>query len=313
LSEGPLISVFGPTGSGKTAVAIELAGLLRDRGEDPVAVNCDSIQVYRGLEVLSGAADALGQDQLEHRLISFVPVEQEFSAARYATLARAEIDGLIDQGKRPILVGGTGLYLRGALSSLEFRPPVAPEVRAEVEREIGTRGPAALHAELSERARRAIDPNDRSRVTRATELLRSGQEPAADHEGGGELWTAKLRYPSLLVGLTDEPGILTERIGLRVETMAAAGAGEEAARAVAADASRTARAAIGFKEFLSGDLERAATRHRQFARRQMTWMRKMEAVTVVERSERSDRVVAASILELAGKAGSDDASRRASG
>ena len=119
-----VIAIFGPTAVGKTGVAVELASLLRERGEDPVAVNCDSIQVYRGLEVLSGAADAAEREALEHRLLSFVDPAQEFSAGAYAKLAHAEIDELLIAGRRPLVVGGTGLYLRAALAELEMRPPV---------------------------------------------------------------------------------------------------------------------------------------------------------------------------------------------
>lgn len=308
-----MISVFGPTGAGKTGVVMELARLMRERGRDPVAVNCDSIQVYRGLEVLSGAADALGQDELEHRLLSFVPVEEEFSAGRYAALARSEIDGQLDGGRAPILVGGTGLYLRGALTAMEFPPPVADGIRRQVERDLEQRGAPALHAELPEGRKSSIHPNDRQRIARSTELLRSGQVPAADHAGGGELWTARLRHPALLVGLALDREELLDRIAARVEAMAVAGAGEEAARAVEAGASRTARGAIGFSEFLAGDLDRAVIRHRQFARRQMTWMRRMEGVTVIGRAGRSDRDLAAEVLSLADRLPSDDASPDASG
>jgi tRNA dimethylallyltransferase len=309
----PLISLFGPTGTGKTGVAIELARLLRRRGEQPVAVNCDSIQVYRGLEVLSGAADALAQDELEHRLISFVPVNEEFSAGRYSEMAHAEIDSLLADSRRPILVGGTGLYLRAALSDLDFRPPVPRDVREDVEAEIGLRGAAALHAELPAGVAAAIHPNDRKRVARATELHRSGLEPAPAHASGGRLWTAGLRRPAFLVGLVERPEVLAERIEARVQGMASAGAGEEAARALQAGASRTARAAVGFDEFLEDDLEAAAARHRQFARRQMTWMRRMDRVVVLPREGRSDSELARWILSEADRTGHQNAAPRPSG
>ena len=130
-----VLAMFGPTAVGKTGIAVAVAERLRERGEDPVAVNCDSIQVYRGLEVLSGAASADQRALLEHRLLSFVDPSEEFSAGRYAALAHAEIDALLAEGRRPLVVGGTGLYLRAALSDLELRPPVPEQVRAEVEAE----------------------------------------------------------------------------------------------------------------------------------------------------------------------------------
>ena len=103
-----ILALFGPTAVGKTGVAIAVADRLRERGEDPVAVNCDSIQVYRGLEVLSAAPDAEQQNQLQHRLLSFVDPAEEFSAGLYAELAHAEVDSLLAEGRWPIVVGGTG-------------------------------------------------------------------------------------------------------------------------------------------------------------------------------------------------------------
>ena len=95
-----LLAIFGPTAAGKTAVAIAVAELLRKRGEDPVAISCDAIQVYRGLEVLSGAASAAERARLEHRLLGFVDIDEEFSAGRFARLAHEEIDAAIGSGRR---------------------------------------------------------------------------------------------------------------------------------------------------------------------------------------------------------------------
>jgi tRNA dimethylallyltransferase len=194
-----ILALFGPTAVGKTGIAIAVAERLRQRGEDPVAVNCDSIQVYRGLEVLSGAATAAERRRLEHRLLSFVEPAEEFSAGRYAELAHSEIDRLLLERRRPIVVGGTGLYLRAALADLDLRPPVSPEIRSEVEAEIADRGAPALHAELDPDLAATVDPNDRKRVARLTELARAGIEAAAESEG---MWTAELRHPALLVGLS---------------------------------------------------------------------------------------------------------------
>lgn len=296
-----VLALFGPTAVGKTGVAIAVAELLRERGEDPVAVNCDSIQVYRGLEVLSGAATAAERERLEHRLLSFIEPAEEFSAGRYAEAAHREIDSLLDRGRRPILVGGTGLYLRAALSDLDLRPPVPPEIREEVERELGERGPQALHAELDPELAAGVDPNDRKRVARLTELARAGIEPAADAEG---IWTATLRRPTLLVGLTMDRGELAQRIDRRVEEMIVAGAAEEARAALEAGPSRTARAALGFEQLVA-DVDGAPSAeaidslkaaHRAYARRQLTWMRRMEGVELIDRTGRSDDEIAAEIV-----------------
>lgn len=295
----PVIAVFGPTAIGKTGVAIELAELLRQRGLDPVAINCDSIQVYRGLELISGAATAVDRTKLEHRLLSFVPIDEEFSAGQFADRAHEEIDVARADGRPPILVGGTGLYLRAALTDLEMRPPVDPDLRNEVEAELEARGPEALHGELPADLAGRVHPNDRKRVARLTELVRSGIDPHPDHEGGGELWTASLRRPALLVGLVEEDEDLVAKIRIRVDRMAEAGAAQEAERALRHGAARTVRAAIGFEEFRRGDLDRVAILHRRYGRRQMTWMRRMDGVEVIDRSRQSDAEVAAQILELA--------------
>ena len=288
-----VLAIFGPTAVGKTGVAIAVAELLRERGEDPVAVNCDSIQVYRGLERLSGAATQEERSQLEHRLLAFVDPSEEFSAGQYAERAHAEIDSLLDEGRRPIVVGGTGLYLRAALSDLDLRPPVPAGVRADVERELSERGPEVLHAELAPELADGVHPNDRKRIARLTELSRAGIEP---HEGAAGLWTAGLRRPTLLVGLAMDREELASRIDERVEAMVAAGAREEAERAERERVSRTARAALGFDELLADDTDGMKAAHRAYARRQLTWMRRMEGVELIDRTGREDSDVAAEIV-----------------
>ncbi len=182
-----MIALFGPTGVGKTAVAISLAGRLRELGERPVAVSADALQVYAGLETLTGAAGAAERARLEHRLISFLPVDAQFSAGQYAELAHAEIDALIAEGELPIVVGGTGLYLRAALTELSLRPPPPEGVRQRWLSELEQRGPAALHSVLARRAPWAaaeIQPGDRQRIVRALELLDLGElEPPGERIG----------------------------------------------------------------------------------------------------------------------------------
>ena len=294
-----VIAIFGPTAAGKTGVAITLAGLLRERGEDPVAVGCDSIQVYRGLEILSGAPTPTEREALEHRLVGIADTTEEFSAGRFAELAHAEIDSLLKGGRRPIVVGGTGLYLRAALAELEMRPPVPAEVRDEVERDLAERGPGALHAVLPEELRSGVHPNDRKRVARLTELARLGIAPHASSEG---LWTDELRRPALLAGITLDRDELRDRIETRVDAMVAEGAAEEAMRADAAGASRTARAAIGFEELTQGNVDGMKSAQRAFARRQLTWMRRMPGVELIDRTGMDDEAVAGEILLRLGEA-----------
>lgn len=235
-----VIAIFGPTGVGKTGVAVALAELLRERGEDPVAVNCDALQVYAGLETLTGAATAAERARLEHRLLGFVPVMRDFSIGDYMPLAHAEIDAALEAGRRPIVVGGTGLYLRAALAQLSL-VKVPP------------------------------DSED------------------------SELWSPETRHPTTIFGLDMDRAQLYERIDARVEAIVAAGAAEEARRADALGPGRTARKALGFDELLAGDLETMKKRSRNYARRQLTWMRKIPNLHRIDRTGLADAEVAKQI------------------
>ncbi|HWX45548.1 MAG TPA: tRNA (adenosine(37)-N6)-dimethylallyltransferase MiaA [Solirubrobacteraceae bacterium] len=292
-----VIALFGPTGVGKTAVAVALAARLRAAGEDPVAVSADALQVYTGLEILTGVACPVEHLALEHRLVSFLPLDATFSAGQYAELAHAEIDDLLAQGRRPIVVGGTGLYLRAALTELSLRPPPPEGVRERWIAELERHGPAVLHGRLALRAPWAaqeIDPGDRQRIVRALELLDAGElEPP---EGPSQLWTADVRRPTLLVGLTMERDALYAQIDARVERMLAAGVREEVLRAHAAGASAGARQALGFAELLAGDVEAMQRRTRNYARRQLTWMRKLAGVHLIDVTGRAPADVSAEIV-----------------
>jgi tRNA dimethylallyltransferase len=256
-------------------------------------VSADALQVYTGLETLTGATGPGERARLEHRLISFLPVNATFSAGQYAELAHAEIDGLLAGGRRPIVVGGTGLYLRAALTELSLRPVPAEGVRERWITELEARGPAALHAILARRAPWAaetIEPTDRQRIVRALELLDSGElEPPT---GQSELWTAETRRRTLLVGLVMDREQLYARIDARVDLMLADGVQDEVRRARSAGASDTARKALGFEDLLSGDVEQMKRRTRNYARRQLTWMRKLAGVTVLDRTGRTTDDVA---------------------
>ena len=294
-----MYALFGPTGVGKTEIAVAVAGFLRERGEDPVAVSADAIAIYEGLDVLAAKP---APDQLEHRLVSCVPIEEEFSAGRYAALAHAEIDALLAEGRTPIVVGGTGLYLRAALTDLDLRPPPERDVREELERELAEAGPAALHGRLSAATAATVHPHDRKRIVRALELELAGTRP---HSGSDQLWSEALRRPTALFGITMEREALSARIRVRVAWMLAHGAVQEVERALERGASRTARKALGFGEIaahLAGEAsleevrERIERGHRAYVRRQLTWMRKLSGVEVVDRTDLSAREVAARVL-----------------
>jgi tRNA dimethylallyltransferase len=297
-----VIAIFGPTAVGKTAIAIAIAERLRRCGEDPVAVSADALQVYRGLEILTGVASRTERAALEHRLVSFLPLDATFSAGQYAALAHAEIDDLLAAGRTPIVVGGTGLYLRAALSVLDMQPPVPIDARERWIDQLRTHGATALHAVLAERAPWAaqrIDPHDSQRIVRALELSDAGElEPP---QGESQLWSSELRSPTLLVGLVMDRDALYARIDRRVDEMLAAGARDEVFHANAAGASDTARKALGFDELLAGDVERMRRRTRNYAKRQLTWMRKLSGVHVIDVTDRDADSVAQEIVAAAGR------------
>ncbi len=292
-----VLALFGPTGVGKTALAIAVADRLRARGERPVAVSADALQVYAGLELLTGVASPAERARLEHRLVAFLPVTETFSAGRYAALAHAEVDGLLAAGATPIVVGGTGLYLRAALADLDLRPEPPLALRAELAARLAAEGPEALHAELVARAPwaaetvRATDPH---RIVRSLELERMGALAPPRREN--QLWTAETRHPTRLVACTMEREALRTAIEERVERMVAAGAAAEVRAADAAGASVTARKALGFAELLRGDPEAMARRTRQYARRQLTWLRKLPGVEHVDLTGRGPEAVAAALV-----------------
>jgi tRNA dimethylallyltransferase len=236
-----VVGLFGPTGVGKTGVAIALAELLREQGEDPVAISCDALQVYEGLGVLAGVATAEEQRKLEHRLVGFVPVTQPFSVGDYMRLAHSEIDTALEVGRRPIVVGGTGLYLRAAIAELSLvkAPPDAED---------------------------------------------------------SELWSPETRLPTTIFGLDMDRAQLYERIDARTEAIVAGGAADEVKGAEALGPSRTARKALGFDELLAGDIERMKKRSRNYARRQLTWMRKVPNLRTIDRTGRSDAEIAIQIV-----------------
>jgi tRNA dimethylallyltransferase len=290
-----VLALFGPTAVGKTAVALALARRIRAAGGAPVAVSADALQVYRGLETLTGAATADERRELDHRLVSIVSVSETFSAGRYARLAHAEIDGLLAEGRTPLVVGGTGLYLRAALADLGLPPAAPPEVRERWTAELARRGAPALHGALAERdpaAAARIDPNDRSRIVRALELYELGASAPAE----SRLWTANTRHPSRLIGLVMDREALYARIDARVDAMLAAGALEEVRAADRAGASPTARKALGFAELLAGDVAAMKQRTRQYAKRQLSWMRKLAGVELVDVTARSPEEIARSLL-----------------
>lgn len=277
-----MLALFGPTGVGKTAVAVAVARLLATEGRRAVAISADALQVYEGLECLTGAPSQEQRAALDHRLVGIASISEDFSAGRFAKLAHAEIDAALAAGIIPIVVGGTGLYLRAALGQLELAPPPPAALRTGLEDRARDEGLGVLYEELRATApevARGIDATDRSRIVRAVELAQMNALPPP---GRSSLWSAEMRRSTLLVGLTMERESLYRRIDTRVDAIVAAGAAEEVGRALAAGVSRTARSAVGFEELVEGDLDGMRRRSRNLAKRQLTWMRKLGGVTTID-------------------------------
>jgi len=278
-----LIALFGPTASGKTAVA----GVLRERlGGD--VISADSAALYAGLPVITAAPG------YPAKLVGVVPLQDEVSVAEYQRLAHAAIDA----SERPLLVGGTGLYFRAAISAMEIPPRGRREHwQAEVER----LGPDAAHALLTDvdpAAAARVHANDRKRLVRALELAEVGASlaPASD-----ELWTEDTRVPTTIVALDVPLEVLDSRIELRTRAMVEAGAVDEARRAWAQPLSDTARKVLGLEQFATLPEDEAVDAvtqaTRRLARYQRKWLRRMPGVVTLD-GNRSAAEVADEIIAL---------------
>jgi tRNA dimethylallyltransferase len=273
----PVVAVVGPTATGKTALAVALAHRLG--GE---VVNADSMQLYRGMDIGTAKPDLAERDGVPHHLLDLWHVRQASSVAEYRGLARAEIDRLRAAGTIPLLVGGSGLYIRAVLDELEF-PGTDAALRARLEEELAAVGPAVLHerlATLDPAAAAAVLPSNGRRIVRALEVIQLTGGPFR-----AQLPEPQPHYPAVVVGLDRDPVELDERVAARVDRMWAAGFVEEVA-ALAADGLRegpTASRALGYAQVLAqfdGELspdearERTVSTTRRFVRRQRSWFRR---------------------------------------
>ena len=292
-----VVALFGPTGLGKTAIAVELAR--RIGGE---IVSADAMQVYRGLPILTNQPDPGQLAAVPHHLVAIVDPREEFSAAIYARLAHAAIDDIVAREHVPVLEGGSGLYLRAGLGGLAFGAPPDPALRAQLEAE-WARDPAApvarLHA-LDPRTAAVVDTDNPRRVLRALETVISQGRPLTPRQRDGLWTTTGARRPFRLFALDVDRARLKEAVDDRVEAMVRAGLVAEVA-ALPGGLSRTVKQAIGVEEILehlAGRLTleeatgRMKARTRRYVRRQLTWMRKTPDASIVATSGRSPAEVA---------------------
>jgi tRNA dimethylallyltransferase len=297
VSPPPVVAVVGPTATGKTALAVALAHRLG--GE---VVNADSMQLYRGMDIGTAKPDLAERDGVPHHLLDLWHVRETASVAEYRRLARAEIDRLRASGTVPLLVGGSGLYVRAVLDELEF-PGTDAAVRARLEDELAAVGPAGMHARLAAvdpAAAAAVLPSNGRRIVRALEVVELTGGPFR-----AQLPEPRPHYPAVVVGLDREPADLDERVAARVDRMWAAGFVDEVA-ALAADGLRegpTASRALGYAQVLAqldGELgpeearERTVTATRRFVRRQRSWFRRDATIRWFEaaRPDLADAVTA---------------------
>lgn len=284
-----VLAIFGPTASGKTAVAQAIAERIPAE-----LVSADSMQLYRGLPILTNQAPA--------RLVGIWSLDHEASVGEFSVLAHAAIDEILAADRTPVVVGGTGLYLRAALAELELPPPPLPGSRERWEAAYDADGAVAAHAELARRdpaAAEAVHPNDRRRVVRALELAEAGSSlrPRQDR-----LWTSEMRIPTLVVGLDVPAETLERRIVERTRAMFDAGVPDEVEAALAEPLSRTARQVIGLREVAELSTEAAieaiVVRTRRYAAYQRKWLRRIPGVVMVAADRPADEV-ADEVLEVA--------------
>ncbi len=275
-----ILVIVGPTASGKTRMAVELAQ--RHNGE---VISADSMQIYRTMDIGTAKPTQEEMGGIPHHMIDVADPEEDFSVARYVEMAAQCVDDVLARGKLPIVAGGTGLYIDSLLSGRTFAP-FSPDsaLRGELERELEEKGGQAMLealAQVDPEAAQRLHPNDHKRIVRALEVYRSTGKTITQHNR--ETQAIPPRYNALTIGLAfQDRQAMWRRIDQRVDEMVAAGLEDEVRRLLTSGISPkcTAMQAIGYKEFtqaLSGEMtwQEAADvvklRSRQYAKRQLTW------------------------------------------
>ncbi len=291
----PLAVVAGPTASGKTALAVELA--LRLGGE---VISADSMQIYKGMDIATAKPTAEEMRGVPHHLIGFLDPAEAFSVADYAALAHRTIRKVYERGRLPILAGGTGLYIDAVTDNLSFAEiETDGALRAELKRLAEERGGKYLLEELREvdpESAARLHPNNLARIIRAVEVYRLTRIPMSEHQRRSRL-TPQI-YRTVMLGLNfRDRQKLYDRIDLRVDRMLEAGLLEEAEQVLAQDSLKTARQAIGYKELipyfagedsLSEAVGRIKQESRRYAKRQLTWFRRNERISWIYSDECQD-------------------------
>lgn len=278
LAQRPL-AILGPTASGKSTLALAIADLAAADDHTVELVSIDSMQVYRGMNVGTATPTADEQAAVRHHLIDLVDPSYVFTVSEFQELANTAIADIQSRGNVPVLVGGTGLYLRAVIDDLEI-PGQFPEVLAELDADPDTEGMHARLAELDPAAAAKMEPNNRRRVLRALEVTLGSGRPFSSFGPGLDSY-GESRF--VQVALRWDRAELDQRIAARYGVQMADGFLDEVRWLAEQDPSRTAMQALGYRELLAhvaGEstldeaLELAITRTRQFARRQERWFRR---------------------------------------
>ena len=286
-----VIGLFGPTASGKSDVAAAVGKLIPAE-----VVSADAMQVYESVPILTN------RSANPERLVGVWPLSHVASVGEYAPLAQAAIDEILEAGRTPLVVGGTGLYFRAALADLRLPPAPVPGTRERWEQLYDEAGANAAHARLGEldsAAAARIHPNDRRRVVRALELAEAGRSLVPARQA---LFAGACRHPTLLVGLDVPKPVLDGRIAERTRRMFEAGVADEVRKALVAEPSVTARKIIGLHEVATlprkEAIEELIVRTRRYAAYQRKWLRRLEGLVIVA-ADRPPEETAAEIVALA--------------
>lgn len=291
MTDPAVIAIFGPTASGKSAVAEALVERIPAE-----LVSADAMQAYRGLPILTN------QPAVLTRLVAVWPLDHDGSVGEYQVLAHEAIDDILSTGKTPVVAGGTGLYLRAALAVIGVPPRPTPGERERWATAYDREGAEWAHTRLAEldlAAAAAVHPNDRRRVVRALELATTGSSLVPEKN---RLWSEETRRLTCIVGLEFPSRKLELRIEERTRLMFESGVEEEVRRALAGPISATVAKTLGLREVaeLPRDeaIEAVGRRTRQYAAYQRKWMRRIAGLVTVD-ADRPAGEIADEILEVA--------------
>ena len=303
----PVFALIGPTGAGKTAVAIRVAQELSDTGHPVEILSADAMQLYRGMDIGTAKATAEEQRAVVHHLLDVWDPADDASVEDYQRLARERISDCHSRGAIPLLVGGSGLYVSSVVYDFQF-PGHDPEIRAQLEAQFDSEGLSPLVARLREQdpeVAEAVDLNNPRRVIRALEVMElTGEAPSAGLAARGQWW----HQPTVIVGLDAPRPWLIERIDQRVQAMWESGVVDEVRRLQEAGLGKTASQAIGYREvlqFLGGEVSESDARDlvaqhtKQYARKQMSWFRRDENIHWVDASAEGVTSMVAEVFRTA--------------